>query len=104
MDSCYFWSENHLLSGPQHPFNAPLKSKFIQKVTVLNTLQDFSGNEPMSNLRRLLEESVAVRARLVSSSCRTCYKSADKSCPHARIGILFSGGLDSTVIAALVDR
>ena len=28
----------------------------------------------------------------------------DKKCAHSKIAILFSGGLDSTVLAALTDR
>ncbi len=62
----------------------------------------------VDTLLGLLAEATAVRVRLSTPKCHTCFRphgdSSTKPCTHARVGVLFSGGLDSTVVAALADR
>ncbi len=54
----------------------------------------------------------AVQRRLINlpSLCRQCKRSTDNilrptnGCQHAKLAILFSGGIDSSVLAVLADR
>nr|CDS18843.1 asparagine synthetase domain containing protein [Echinococcus granulosus] len=104
VDSWYPWSEDHLQFWLSHPFNASVKSESVLSHSELRTLQHFDRHEPANILLSLLKEAVAVGVRLVAPTCQTCFKSGTKSsCLHTRIGVLFSGGLDSAVIAALAD-
>lgn len=51
-----------------------------------------------------LENSLSDRISATPSLCRECVKSNDTSCDHAKIGILFSGGIDCTILAVLTDK
>lgn len=51
-----------------------------------------------------LENSLSDRISATPSSCRECLKNERKNCDHARIGILFSGGIDCTILAVLMDK
>ncbi|KAL5965410.1 Asparagine synthetase domain-containing protein 1, partial [Taenia solium] len=105
VDSWYPWSQDHLKFWLLHPFNTSVKCESVLNCSELRTRQDFNGHESANVLLRLLREAVAVRVRLVAPTCQICFKSGTESlCSHTRVGVLFSGGLDSTVIAALVDR
>lgn len=56
----------------------------------------------VSSFVDLLSKSVQVRVKKQPGICRNCVKRTD--CLHAKTGILFSGGLDSTVIALLTSK
>ncbi|XP_055693630.1 asparagine synthetase domain-containing protein CG17486 [Lutzomyia longipalpis] len=56
-------------------------------------------------LIELLEKSVRDRVTTTLKECKNCLKSSEKvSCSHARIGILFSGGVDCTILTILADK
>lgn len=51
-----------------------------------------------------LEKSLSDRISATPSLCRECMKLNCTKCDHARIGILFSGGIDCTILAVLTDK
>lgn len=51
-----------------------------------------------------LENSIADRILATPPRCRQCMRCSDTHCEHARIGILFSGGIDCTILAVLTDK
>lgn len=51
-----------------------------------------------------LENSILDRIQATPSVCRQCLQSNDTHCNHARIGILFSGGIDCTILAVITDK
>lgn len=57
-------------------------------------------------LKSLLTESIRIRAQAQPAHCRKCLLQSDprpkKVCSCSRVGVLFSGGLDSVVITALL--
>eukprot|EP00095_Tigriopus_kingsejongensis_P001392 maker-scaffold205_size259573-snap-gene-1.40 protein:Tk01392 transcript:maker-scaffold205_size259573-snap-gene-1.40-mRNA-1 annotation:"hypothetical protein DAPPUDRAFT_57150" len=72
--------------------------------------QYLEHHEPqVRELQTWLTRAIALRAQSQPPYCRACLprphaQLPPQSCGHARVGVLFSGGLDSTVIAALLDR
>lgn len=57
-----------------------------------------------SEIEMRLENSIADRILATPSVCRQCLRLNEKCCIHARIGILFSGGIDCTILAVLADK
>lgn len=51
-----------------------------------------------------LEKSVSDRISATPALCKECMKLKFTKCDHARIGILFSGGIDCTILAVLTDK
>lgn len=51
-----------------------------------------------------LENSLQDRISATPSVCRECLALASDKCDHARIGILFSGGIDCTILAVLTEK
>lgn len=51
----------------------------------------------------LLKESMRVRLAKLPPFCRDCVVKREPICGHSKIAILFSGGLDSAVLAVLAD-
>lgn len=62
----------------------------------------------MQRVLKLLKRSVQLRVEKKPNYCSNCVRSMldgdQTACGHAKVGILFSGGLDSTIIAALADE
>ncbi|CAF3466659.1 unnamed protein product [Rotaria socialis] len=79
--------------------------------TLLNELESNSEFQTVSKIfLNQLQNAVQRRVINIPSLCRQCKQFADSilrpldGCQHAKLAILFSGGIDSTVLAALVDR
>lgn len=79
--------------------------------------REVSQDESMTTADRLvdefyqvLESSVRRRVENVPSYCKKCSRSdkrkfdSELRCDHAKVAVLFSGGVDSAVVAALVDK
>lgn len=54
-------------------------------------------------LLKILGESVQERVINTPRHCKQCMASKT-SCKHSRVGVLFSGGIDCTILALLADR
>ncbi|CAF3347836.1 unnamed protein product [Rotaria sp. Silwood1] len=77
-------------------------------------LTEFESNSIFQNISKtfLNQLQAAVQRRILNlpSLCRQCKRSTDSNlrpingCQHAKLAILFSGGIDSSVLAVLVDR
>ncbi|XP_059621991.1 asparagine synthetase domain-containing protein CG17486 [Phlebotomus argentipes] len=53
----------------------------------------------------LLETSVRDRVTTTVKRCKNCLRNSDAShCNHAKVGILFSGGIDCSILAILADK
>ncbi|KAK7862938.1 hypothetical protein R5R35_004895 [Gryllus longicercus] len=67
-------------------------------------------SDKVEQLLHCLRKAVMIRTKTHPGKCRNCLKdnmvlqSNVGECSHPKIGILFSGGLDSTVIAALAHE
>lgn len=85
--------------------NHELKTtELLQKLLEVSVLQ-----ETVNNFEDVLADAVRKRVECLLSSCKNCYSdcinnSCASSCKHSYVGVLFSGGLDSIVIASLADR
>lgn len=55
-------------------------------------------------IQQRLENSISDRILATPPVCRQCFRLNGKQCDHARIGILFSGGIDCTILAVLTDK
>ncbi|CAF4825888.1 unnamed protein product [Rotaria sp. Silwood1] len=77
-------------------------------------LTEFESNSIFQNISKtfLNQLQAAVQRRILNlpSLCRQCKRSTDSNlrpingCQHAKLAILFSGGIDSSVLAVLADR
>jgi hypothetical protein len=99
----------------------------IDSIPYVNDSIDIVPSEPPDSLLTELESSLifqnisttflnqlqtAVQRRIINlpSFCRQCKRSVDNNlrpsygCQHPKLAILFSGGIDSSVLAALADR
>lgn len=59
----------------------------------------------IGELSRLLERSVRDRVQFIQKSCTNCLQTTiHEICKHSKIAILFSGGLDCSILAYLCDK
>lgn len=106
--------------------NSPLESPFLIKEDSLHAynfesiLKEYIKSSSSDIFTRLLENndvscvcdevimrlenSLKDRISATPSFCRECLASGSSRCDHARIGILFSGGIDCTILAVLTDK
>lgn len=98
--------------------NCPVTLPKIETGTLLinpvSSVEDFQikYEKEVEAFLSKLTSAIQVRVKKQPNFCKECMKSAvtlnknDLHCPsqHAKIGILFSGGLDSAVIAAICDK
>lgn len=62
---------------------------------------------PCQNLIKFLKQSVKERVMTTQKSCKICFKYKYKEkieCSHSKVAILFSGGIDCSLIATLADQ
>lgn len=75
------------------------------KLNYIASLSTFHKNT--MGLMPLLERAVKVRVMTNVTLCQDCYNKKslkEKSCSHSKVAVLFSGGLDSAILARLVDK
>ena len=92
-------------------------SEFNQRLDDFNTEYN-PGNAEYSKLidefYQKLKQSVQKRVENIPNFCKSCShlgktkkftnQSQENSCAHAKVAVLFSGGVDSAVLAALIDE
>ena len=85
--------------------DAWVKDAMSENWSVEPILDEFhkSNSSAVDGLEAVLEEAVRKRITKQPRRCRNC-SASDRCCYHAKVGVLFSGGLDSAVLAALADR
>ncbi|XP_015608503.1 asparagine synthetase domain-containing protein 1 [Cephus cinctus] len=70
-------------------------------------LQDEKVQHRVKHLLELLKNSVEVRIKKKPNFCKNCIKLILNgeiiSCKHSKVGILFSGGLDSAILAVIAN-
>ncbi|XP_045511748.1 asparagine synthetase domain-containing protein CG17486 isoform X1 [Colias croceus] len=71
-----------------------IMKQLLTHTTILKAVQ---------KLLQLLEQSVKVRLEKHPNKCKNCLNE-DIDCSHCTVGILFSGGLDCTILAYLADK
>ncbi|XP_054003665.1 asparagine synthetase domain-containing protein 1 [Hylaeus anthracinus] len=71
-------------------------------------LQNRDIHERVDHLSQLLCKAVEVRVKKQPRYCKNCIKlflnGKNVTCTHAKIGVLFSGGLDSAILALIADK
>lgn len=73
---------------------------------ILNLLcQSLYWKKLIKHFLKILSEAIEIRVNNHPYLCKECLKISKKNqnCKHASIAILFSGGLDSTIIAAIAN-
>ncbi|XP_015127790.1 asparagine synthetase domain-containing protein 1 [Diachasma alloeum] len=73
-----------------------------------NLLADPKISKRVDEVLKRLRESVRLRVEKKPDYCRNCIESRLRyktvNCTHPKIGLLFSGGLDSTILAAIAHE
>lgn len=67
-------------------------------------LENSNIQNTCASLIEYLKKSVKERIAATPKFCKNCLNSKTPFCTHAKIGILFSGGIDCTILAILTDR
>lgn len=75
------------------------------KLEVLRTLLEHNSiKENVIKAISLLEKSVELRLKRQPNKCKECLINQTDHCDHCTVGVLFSGGLDCTILAVLADK
>lgn len=115
-----FWENNIEL---ENPLNCPWlsKSSISDGFNFEEMLRDFVHKKPFEIFEELLmhenvtsvcdqlikhlEMSVSDRIAATPRYCRMCITTFKNDlCNHSRVGVLFSGGIDCTILAVLTDK
>lgn len=68
---------------------------------VQRLLQNAPLQKTLQRLGQLLQQSVAQRVQCIAPKCRKCLA---LGCAHAKVCLLFSGGIDCSILALLADQ
>lgn len=86
--------------------NVPCNKDFNEILQYL--LKNQEVNERVECLTELLYQSVKIRIKKKPNYCLECIKiilnGGNVTCAHSKIGVLFSGGLDSAILAAIAHE
>ncbi|XP_012140960.1 asparagine synthetase domain-containing protein 1 [Megachile rotundata] len=86
--------------------NSPCFDSFYKTLEYLLKCRD--TYERVDYLSHLLHKAVEVRIKKQPKFCKMCIQlvlNGEKiACDHAKVGILFSGGLDSAILALIADK
>ncbi|XP_030025056.2 asparagine synthetase domain-containing protein CG17486 isoform X2 [Manduca sexta] len=97
----------------QNLFNEDNVVEYIQtiadtikcKLTLMKKIMEQSViNETIFKITKLLEKSVEIRLKRQPAKCKLCITLNALICHHSSVGILFSGGLDCTILAFIADK
>lgn len=82
--------------------DTPTKPDEIFQKLLTNRAIDSVSNELIEALRRSIRDRISATPAI----CRRCLNVIDgpRQCSDAKIGILFSGGIDCTILACLADQ
>ncbi|XP_047987290.1 asparagine synthetase domain-containing protein CG17486 [Leguminivora glycinivorella] len=94
------WLEDDLIEF----LRAASKIKDGHMKTMETCLSHPTIKKTVEKLTELLQNSVKIRLKRQPNKCKNCLISTDNSCSHSTIGVLFSGGLDCTILAYLAHR
>lgn len=91
----------------EHYFHVNLDSE--NKENIMDLLLKRSDIfERVEKIENLLKTSIETRIKKQPSYCKNCIKlilnNENVKCCHTKIGILFSGGLDSSIISVIADN
>ncbi|XP_039765135.1 asparagine synthetase domain-containing protein CG17486 isoform X2 [Pararge aegeria] len=82
-----------------------VSKKHNDKLTIMkNLLENTVILNTVTKIAELLEKSVKVRLEIQPKKCKDCIKKETTLCCHCTTGILFSGGLDCTILAILANK
>lgn len=74
------------------------------KLTLMKKLMEHHLiREAVIQIQKLLEKSIKIRLEAQPQKCKDCIHKTI-TCVHCTVGILFSGGLDCTILAFLADK
>lgn len=79
--------------------NNSCKQTIIKKL-----LENEIIKQTVMKLTELLEKSIRMRVQTQPQRCKDCLFLDEASCCHSTVGVLFSGGLDCTILAYLADK
>lgn len=86
--------------------NIPYNNDFTTTLQYLLQIPEI--NERVKSLIELLHQAVKIRVKKKPNYCKNCIQlllnGENVICTHAKIGILFSGGLDSAILTAIADK
>lgn len=101
----YWLQTNGLSSEYEFNFEEILKDMINEKPDSIyqKALQHQNIGNACEHLIELLKKSITDRINATPSYCRCCLKLLNTQCDHAKVGILFSGGIDCTILACLSD-
>ncbi|XP_026465159.1 asparagine synthetase domain-containing protein CG17486 [Ctenocephalides felis] len=95
---------NHSFNIPDFNFETHITGS-VNSTNLFNDLLHVENiNETVHLLLNLLQQSVRVRVQTTPQRCKNCIKIVEHNCKHSRLGVLFSGGLDCTILALLADK
>lgn len=89
--------------------NLCLNDRICELNKEFNILKDETKFQNLiDELLEKLKQSVSRRVKNLPNNCKECSKKShlkfsDSTCEHAKLAILFSGGVDSSVLAAVAD-
>jgi len=86
--------------------NIPCNTDFNEILQYL--LKNREVDERVERLTELLYQSVKIRVKKKPNYCKDCIKivlsGGSVTCIHSKIGVLFSGGLDSAILTVIADK
>lgn len=93
-------------SSQSYNFELILKDWMNKSPTEIfeHVLNNISVASVCDEIEMRLENSISDRILATPPVCRQCLQINETHCNHAKIGILFSGGIDCSILAVLTDK
>lgn len=99
------WLQNVNNQSPSFRFDDLLKDSLQMDPDIVfqQLMKTAAVSSTIKTFIQLLSSSVEDRIRHTPQICKFCSRDGPP-CPHPKIGILFSGGVDCTLLAVLADK